>query len=145
MKTAQSRQKSYADKRHRPLEFQVGDQVFLRGSPTKGVARFGKAGKLSPRYVRPYPVIQRIGEVAYRLELPIGLQRIHNVFHVSQLRKYIPDPWHVIEPEPIQLQEDLSYEEQPIQILDQRKKQLRRKTVPLVKVLWANHETLEAT
>jgi len=81
--------------------------------------------------------------VAYRLELPAELQRIHNVFYVSQLRKYIPDPSHVINP--IQVQENLSYEEQPIQILDRREKQLRKKTLPLVKVLWANHESSEAT
>ena len=145
MKAAQSRQKSYADRRRRPLEFRVGDHVFLHASPTKGVARFGKAGKLSPRYIGSYPVIQRIGEVAYRLELPPELPRVHNVFHVSQLRKYISDPSYVLEPDPIQLQEDLSYEEQPVQILDWREKHLRRKIVPLVKVLWANHETSKAT
>ena len=102
------------DPRHRPLEFQGGDQVFLRVSPTKGVTRFGKVEKLSSRYVGLYPVIQQIGEVAYRLGLPTGLQRIHNVFHMSQLWKYISDPLHIIEPELIQLQDDLSYEEQPI-------------------------------
>ena len=83
VKAAQSRQKTYADRRRRPLEFQVGDQVFLRVSPTKGVARFGMERKLSPRYIGPYSVIQRIGEVAYRLELPPELSRVHNVFHVS--------------------------------------------------------------
>ena len=86
-----------------------------------------------------------MGEVAYQLELPTELQMVHNVFHVSQLRKYIPDPSHVIKPDPIQLQEDLSYEEKPVQILDRREKHLRRKIVPWVKVLWANHETSEAT
>jgi len=145
MKAVQSCQKSYADRRRRPLEFQVGDQVFLRVSPTKGVVRFGKAGKLSPRYIGSYPVIQRIREVAYRLELPVELRRVHAVFHVSQLRKYISDPSHMIEPDPIQLQEDLPYEEQPVQILDRREKHLCRKTVPLEKVFWANHEMFEAT
>ena len=111
MKATQSRQKSYAEQRRRPLEFQVGDYVFLRVSPTKGVARFGRAGKLSARYIGPYPVLQRVGEVAYRLELPTKLQRVYNVFHVSQLQKYISDSSHVIKPDPIQLQEDLSYEE----------------------------------
>jgi len=100
MRAAQSRQKSYADRRHRPLEFQVGEQVFLRVSPTTGIARFGMEGKLSPRYIRPYPVIQKIGEVAYRLELPPELPRVHNVCHVSQLQKYIPDPSHIIKPDP---------------------------------------------
>ena len=118
MRAAQSRQKSHADQRRRPLEFQFGDQVFLRVSPIKGVVRFGKAGKHNPRYIGPYPVVQRIGEVAYRLELSTELQRVHDVFHGSQLRKYIPDPSHIIELNPIQLQEDLSYEEQPVRILD---------------------------
>jgi len=145
MKAAQSRQKSYADRRRRPLEFRVSDHVFLRISLTKGIARFGKAGRLSLRYIGPYPITQRVGEVAYQLELPTERQRVHNVFHVSQLRKYISEPSHVIEPDPIQLQEDLSYEEQPVQILDRREKHLRRKIVPLVKVIWANHETSEAT
>ena len=103
MKAAQSRQKSYADRRRRPLEFQVGDQVFFRVSPTKGIVRFGRAGKLSPRYIGPYPITRRDGEVAYQLELLTELQRVDNVFHVSQLRKYISDPSHVIEPDPIQL------------------------------------------
>jgi len=97
-------------------------------------------GKLNPSYVGSYSVIQRIGKVAYRLELTPELPRVHNVFHVSQLRKYIPDPSHIIEPDPIQLQKDLSYKQQPIQILDWQKKHLRRKTVPLVKIIWANDE-----
>ena len=139
MGAAQSRQKSYADRRRRPLKFKVGDQVLLRVSPTKGVARFGMAGKLSPRYIRLYPAIQRVGEVAYRLELLPELPRVQKVFHMSQLRKYIPDPSHIIKPNPIRLQEDLLYEEQPVQILDRREKHLRRKTMPLVKVLWANY------
>ena len=100
-RVTQSRQKSYADWSRRPLGFQVGDQVFLRVSPTKGITRFGMAGKLNPRYIRPYLVIQGIGEVVYRLELPSELPRVHNVFHVSQLRKYIPDPSCIIEPDPI--------------------------------------------
>jgi len=118
--------------------------VFLRVFPTKGVARFVMAGKLSSRYIESYPIIQRVGEVAYQLELPPELPRVHNVFHVSQLRKYIPNPSHIIKPDPIQLQEDLSYEEQPMQILDRQEKHLCRKTLPLVKVLWANHEMSEA-
>jgi len=103
------------------------------------------AGKLSPRYIKLYPVIQRIAEVAYRLKLSLELPGGHDAFHVSQLRKYIPDPSHIIEPDPIQLQEDLSNEEQPVRILDRWENHLRRKTVPLVKVLWANHEMPEAT
>ena len=90
LKIAQDRQKSYVNNRRRDLEFEVGDMVFLRISPWKGVLRFGKRGKLSPRYIGPYRIVERIGEVAYRLELPSDLDRIHDVFHVSMLRKYIP-------------------------------------------------------
>ena len=119
--------------------------MVLRVFPTKGITRFGIAGRLSPRYIRQYPILQRVGEVVYHLELPPKLPRVHNVFHVSQLRKYVPDPSHVIEPDPVQLQEDLSYGEQPLQILDRREKQLRKKVIPLVKVLWANHEMSKTT
>ena len=96
LKIAQNRQKIYADNRRRDLEFEVGDMVFLRISPWKGILRFGKHGKLSPWYLGPFRIVDRIGEVAYRLELPSDLDRIHDVFHVSMLRKYIPDPSHVL-------------------------------------------------
>ena len=98
----------------------TGDMVFLRISPWKGVLRFGKRGKLSPRYIGPYKIVERIGEVAYQLELPSDLDRIHDVFHVSMLRKYIPDPSHVLIEQPVEIQENLTYEEEPVQILDQR-------------------------
>ncbi|XP_056688567.1 uncharacterized protein [Spinacia oleracea] len=145
MKAAQSRQKSYADKRRRPLEFEVGDHVFLKISPTKGVMRFGQTGKLSPRYIGPYEILERVSEVAYRLALPTDLEKVHNVFHVSMLRKYVPDPSHVISHEPLALRNDLTYEEKPIEILDRREKRLRNKVIPMVKGLWANHLTSEAT
>ncbi|KAL4010206.1 hypothetical protein IC575_030459 [Cucumis melo] len=93
LRIAQDRQKSYTDKQRRNLEFQVGDQVFLKLSPWRGVIRFGRKGKLSPRYIGPYQITERVGPGAYRLELPIELARIHDVFHVSMLRKYIPDPY----------------------------------------------------
>ena len=102
-------------------------------------------GKLSLRYIRRYPILQRVGEVAYRLELSPELPRVHNVFYVSQLRKYIPNPSHVIEPDPVQLQEDLAYEEELIHILDRREKQLIKKIISLMKVLWANHKISKAT
>ncbi|KAL5570692.1 hypothetical protein UlMin_020289 [Ulmus minor] len=145
METAQSRQKSYADKRRRPLEFQVGDSVFLKVAPFKGVIRFGKRGKLNPRYIGPYEVLERIGKAAYRLALPPNMASVHNVFHVSMLKKYVPDESHVLEQEPIELHEDLSYEEKPVQILDRKIKTLRNKEIPLVKVLWRNQKTEEAT
>ena len=145
LKTAQSRQKSYADVHRKDLEFQVGDWVFLKLSPWKGVVRFGKRGKLSPRYIGPYEIIERVGSLAYRLALPSELSMIHNVFHVSMLRKYIADPSHVLEEQPISLQNDLSYEEEPVQILDRKEQVLRSKSFQLVKVLWRSHQVEEAT
>ncbi|KAL5554867.1 hypothetical protein UlMin_037103 [Ulmus minor] len=101
----------------------------------KGVMRLGKKEKLSPRYIGPFEILERIGKVAYRLALPPELSSVHNVFHVSMLRKYVPDPSHVLENEPIKVREDLTYEEQPVQILDQKDKTLRNQVIPLVKVL----------
>ncbi|KAL5549867.1 hypothetical protein UlMin_000043 [Ulmus minor] len=145
IETAQSRQKSYADKRRRPLEFEVGDSVFLKVAPFKGVIRFGKRGKLNPRFIGPYEVLERVGKVAYRLALPPNLASVHNVFHVSMLKKYVPDTSHVLEQEHIELHEDLTYEEKPVQILDRKTKTLRNKEIPLVKVLWRNQKMEEAT
>ncbi|GKV48743.1 hypothetical protein SLEP1_g55542 [Rubroshorea leprosula] len=145
LKVAQDKQKSYADNRRRPLEFEVGNHVFFKVSPTKGVYRFGLKGKLSPRYIGPFEILKRVGEVAYKIALPPKLSNVHNVFHVSVLRKYEPDPSHVINYEPLELKEYLSYTEQPIQILDRKEKVLRNKTVSLVKVLWRHHSENKAT
>ena len=98
-----SRHKSYADKHQRPLKFQVGDFVFLKIAPMKGIMRFGKKGKLSPRYIGPFEILERIGKVAYKLALPSELVSVHNVFYVSMLKKYIPDPSHVLSQEPIEV------------------------------------------
>ena len=95
--TAQSRQKSYADIRRRPLEFEVGDHVFLKVMPKRGMVRFGKRGKLSPRFIGPFEILERIGVVSYRLALPPNMLRVHEVFHVSMLRKYTPDLAHVVD------------------------------------------------
>ena len=145
MKAAQSRQKTYADRRRRPLEFAEGDKVFLKISPMKGMIRVGKRNKLDPRYIGPFEILERIGPLAYRLALPPEIEKIHNVFHVSQLRKYVPDPNHVLRYSPLQLQEDLSYTVEPVQILDRKEKQLRNKAIPLVKVLWRSKEIEETT
>ena len=99
------------DKRRKDLEFEVEDRVFLKLSPWKGVVRFGK---LSPRYIRPFEIVERIDPVAYRLDLPEELSRVHNVFYISMLRKNISDPSHVLETPEIELRDDLSYEEQPV-------------------------------
>ena len=135
LKITQNRQKSYADNRCRDLEFEVRDMVFLKISPWKGVLRFGKSGKLSPLYIGPYMIVERIGKVAYRLELPSDIDRIHDVFHVSMLRKYIPDPSHLLTEQLVEIQENLTYKEEPVQILDRREQVLCNKTILLVKVL----------
>ena len=145
LKIENDRQKSYADNRRRDLKFEMGDQVFLRVSPWKGILRFGKRGKLSPRYIGPYEIIDKVGEVAYRLSLPSELANIHDVFHVSMLRKYVADPSHILKEQPIQLKENLTYEEHPVEILDRRDQVLRHKVISLVKVLWRSHTVQEAT
>ena len=142
---AQSRQKAYVDHRRKNLEFMVGDHVFLRVSPMKGVMRFGKRGKLSPRYIGPFEILERVGPVAYRLALPPELSMIHPVFHVSMLRKYLPDSSHVLSLPAIQLDENLSYEQEPVAIIDRQVKKLRSREVPLVKVIWKNHSIEEST
>ncbi|KAM6587662.1 hypothetical protein CsatA_010267 [Cannabis sativa] len=111
----------------------------------KGIRRFGKKGKLSPRFIGPFEILEKVGQVAYRLALPPSLSAVHNVFHVSMLRKYVSDPMHVLSYETLELQPDLSYDEQPVQILDRKEKVLRTKTISLVKVLWRNSKVEEAT
>ena len=143
--TAQSRQKSYADRRRRPLEFKVGDHVFLKVMLKRGVVRFGKRGKLAPRHIRPSEILERVGTVAYRLALPPSLSSVYEVFHVSMLRKYTPDPAHVVDLGGIIVDTDGTFEEGPVNILDSRDHVLRRKNVRLVKVLWQHRGVEEAT
>jgi hypothetical protein len=145
MKAAQDRFKSYADLKKRVLEFKVGEKVFLKVSPTKGVKRFDQKGKLSPKFIGPYEIVERIGKLAYRLLLPQSLNRVHNVFHVSQLKQYIPDSSHVLIPEPVELDPSMSYQEHPVEILDTKTRKTRNRETKLVKVLWTNHQTEEAT
>nr|XP_027090339.1 uncharacterized protein LOC113711372 [Coffea arabica] len=118
--TAQSQQKSYADHRRKDLEFEVGDMVFLKVTPLRGTVAARKGKKLKPRYIGPYRIQRRAGTVAYQLELPANMSRIHNVFHVSLLMKYHPDPTHILHTENVELDESLTYEEQPVQILDRK-------------------------
>ncbi|KAI3461563.1 hypothetical protein Pfo_018226 [Paulownia fortunei] len=145
MKIAQSRQKSYADKWRKDLEFAIGDHVFLKVAPMKSVMRFGKKEKLSPRYVSPFEILERVGDKAYRVALPPSLSSVHNIFHVSMLRKYISNPSHMLSYKPFELTPDLAFEEKPVQILDQKEKELRTKKIRLVKVLWRNHSIEEGT
>ncbi|XP_052733519.1 uncharacterized protein LOC128196494 [Vigna angularis] len=136
LKTSLSRQKSYADRRRRPLEFAAGDHVFLRLNPITGVGRVVRPKKLSPKFIGPYQILKKIGPVAYELALPPQLSNLHPVFHVSQLRKYIANPSHVLELEDIQLQPNRTLELQPVRIEDVRTKLHKRKDVRLVKVVW---------
>ena len=145
LKTAQARQKSYADKRRWPLIFEVGDHVYLRVSPMKGVQRFGMRGKLAPRYVGPFPITERCGPVAYRVELPPHLSAVHNIFHVSQLRKCLRVPTEVVDTENLQLEPDLIYPEHPVRIVDHKTRVTRNQTSNFYKVQWSNHSEREAT
>ena len=142
---AYSKQKNYTDRRSRPLEFEVGDHIFLKVMPKRGVVRFGKRGKLAPRYIGPFEVLERVGTLAYRLVLPSSLSSIHEVFHVSMLRKYTPDLAHVVDWGEITADTDGIFKEGPVRILDSRDQVLQRKTVRLVKVLWQHRGVEEAT
>jgi hypothetical protein len=145
MSVAQSRQKSYADKRKRPLEFKVGDCVLLKVSPMKRVMQFGKKGKLSPRFFKLFKITQIVGRLAYRIALPPDLVGTHDVFHVSMLRKYIANPDVIMEYESLKIHEGLTYVEESVKIVDKKEQVLRTKTIPIVKVLWRNHGVEEAS
>ncbi|WMV59403.1 hypothetical protein MTR67_052788, partial [Solanum verrucosum] len=131
--------------RRRVLEFEVDDWVYLKVSPIKGVTRFGKKGKLSPRYIGPYRIAKRIGSVAYKLELPQELAAVHPVFHISMLKKCMGDPSLIVQTENVEIKDNLSYEEIPVQILDRQVRKLRTKELASVKVLWRNQFLEEAT
>ncbi|KAJ9545153.1 hypothetical protein OSB04_024860 [Centaurea solstitialis] len=133
LKTARDRQKSYADNRRKPLEFQAGDRVLLKVSPWKGLFRFGKSGKLSPRLIGPFEILERIGPVAYRLDLPPELSAIHDTFHVSNLKKCLSEETVVLPLKEVHINEQLRVTEKPIEILDREIKQLRRSKIPIVK------------
>ncbi|GJT33688.1 putative reverse transcriptase domain-containing protein [Tanacetum coccineum] len=134
IQTARDRQKSYADLKRKPMELQVGDKVMLKVSPWKGVVRFGKRGKLNPRYVGPFKVLKKVGAVAYKLELPQELSRVHNTFHVSNLKKCYSDDPLVVPLEGLQVDDKLHFVEEPVEIMDRKVKQLRRSCVPINKV-----------
>ena len=140
-----SRQKSYADVRRRPLEFKACDHVFLKVMLKRGVIRFGKRGKLSPRYIGPFEVLKRVGTVAYRLALPLSLSSVHEVFHVSMLRKYTPNLTHIVDWGEFVVDADGTFDEGPVLIIDSREQVLRGKTVRLVKVLWQHRGFEEVT
>ncbi|GKA86770.1 putative reverse transcriptase domain-containing protein [Tanacetum coccineum] len=130
------RQKSYADLKRRPMEFQVEDKVMLKISPWKGVVRFGKLGKLNPRYVGPFKVLEKVGAVAYKLELPQDLSRVQNMFHVSNLKKCYADEPLVVSLDGLHIDNKLHFVEEPVEIIDREVKRLRQSHVPIVKVRW---------
>ncbi|XP_059434632.1 uncharacterized protein LOC132167638 [Corylus avellana] len=138
MSATPSRQKSYADNQRRPLEFNIGDHVFLKISPMRGVMRFGKKGKLSPRFIGPLEITQRIRRLAYRVALSLDLVRTHDIFHMSMLWKYIANPDAIVEYESLGIQVGLTYVEEPMKIMDKKKQVLRTKTIPIVKLFEDN-------
>ena len=131
--------------RRRPLEFEVGDHVSLKVNPKRGLVRFDKRGKLSPRFIGPFEILERIGTVAYRLALSPSMSGVHQVLHVSMLWKYTPDLAHVVDWELIEVDTDGTFEEGPVCIVDSSYQVLRRKTVRLVRVLWRHYEVEEST
>jgi hypothetical protein len=145
LKVAQSRQKSYVDKRRRDLSFEVGNFVYLKVSPMRGTRKFKVKGKLTPRYAGPFQILDRKGEVAYQVELPPQLSVVHNVFHVSQLEKCLRVPEEQIPMEQRDLGGDLSYNERPIRILDTVERVTRSKVFKMCKVQWSHHTEDEAT
>ncbi|GKC06595.1 putative reverse transcriptase domain-containing protein [Tanacetum coccineum] len=145
LKAARDRQKSYADKRRKPLEFEVGDRVLLKVSPWKGVVRFGKKGKLAPRYVGPFEILERIGLVAYRLRLPEELNSVHDTFHVSNLKKCLADANLRVPLDEIKVNKTLCFVEEPEEIMDREIKKLKHRKITLVKVRWNLKRGIEFT
>ncbi|KAK1602548.1 hypothetical protein QYE76_037397 [Lolium multiflorum] len=150
LKTAQSRQKSYADKRRREMTFEIEDFVYLKVSPLKGMQRFQLKGKLAPRYVGPFKVLSRRGEVSYQLELPEEMSAVHNVFHISLLRKCleVPEKTEVfknIDHRSVDINTDLTYREVPIRILEEAYRTTRTRSIKFLKIQWSNHTEDEAT
>jgi hypothetical protein len=145
LKEAQARQKNYADKRRRPLVFQADDYVYLKVSPMKGVSRFGVKGMLAPRYIGLFLILEQCRPVAYRLQLPESISAVHNVFHVSQLKKCLWIPDRTIDVVDVTLELDLTYSEHPIRILDQKNIITQKRTLKFYKVQWNQHTEDEAT
>ncbi|GKA49226.1 putative reverse transcriptase domain-containing protein [Tanacetum coccineum] len=136
IQAARYRQKSYADRRRKPLEFEVGDKVMLKVSPWKGVIRFGKRGKLNPRYIVPFRIIAKVGTLAYRIKLSEQLSRVHSTFHVSNLKKCFVDEPLAIPLEEIQIDDKIYFIEEPVEIMDRKVKRLKQIRIPIVKVRW---------
>ncbi|GKC99572.1 putative reverse transcriptase domain-containing protein [Tanacetum coccineum] len=136
LQAARDRQRSYANIRRNPLEFQVGDRVMLKVSPHKDVICFGKRGKLNPRYIRPFKILERIGPVSYKLELPKEISNVHSTFHVSNLKKCLSDESLIIPIKELRFNNKLNFVEEPVEIMDREVKQLKQSRIPIVKVRW---------
>jgi hypothetical protein len=145
LRVAQTRQKIYANNRRRSLEFEEGDHVYLKVTPLRGMRRFKVKGKLSPRFIGPFRIFRRVGEMAYQLELPDSLSDVHNVFHVSQLKKCLRVPEEQLPMEELIVQGDLTYIEYPIKILDTLARVTRNKVIKMCKVQWSHYGEDEAT
>jgi hypothetical protein len=145
LQLAHSRKKSYTDHRRRKLSFYVSEFMYLKVSPMRGLHRFKIRGKLAPRYIGPFKILEQRSEVAYQLELPPQLSDVHDVFHVSQLRKYLRVPGEQIPLEELTVDRDLTYQEYPVKILDTSKKVTRNNRYKMYKVQWSNHTEEDAT
>jgi hypothetical protein len=145
LKAAKSRQETYANKRRRPLEFEVTNHVYLIVSPMKGVKRFGVKEKLAPHYIGPFPILEKCGTMAYKLDLPPSLAGVHDIFHMSQLKKCLKAHVDVVLPEVTPLEADLSYPKHLIKVLNQKDRVTRRKTIKFFKIQWSDHSEEEAT
>ncbi|GJY66151.1 putative reverse transcriptase domain-containing protein [Tanacetum coccineum] len=145
MQAACDRQKSYADLKHKPMDFQVGDRVMLKVSPWKGVILFGKRGKLNPRYVRPFKVLEKIRTIASKLVLPQELSKVQNTFHVSNLKKCYSDEPLAVPLEGLHVDDKLRYVEEPVEIMDREVKRLKQSRIPIVKVRWNSRRGPEFT
>jgi hypothetical protein len=139
LRDAQSRQKSYADHKRRELSFEVGDFVYLKVSPMRGLHSFKVRGKLAPRFIGPFKILEKRGEVAYQLELLPQLSDVHDVFHVSQLKKCLRVPEEQMPMEELDAKEDLSYQEYPVKILETSKRVMRNKRIKMCKMHWSHH------
>jgi hypothetical protein len=145
LRVAQSRKKSYADHRRRELSLEVEDFVYLKVSPMRDLCHFKVRGKLTPRFIRPFKILEKRGEVAYQLELPPQLSDVHDVFHVSQLKKCLRVPEEQLPMKELEAKEDLSYQEYPIKILETSERVTQNKKIKMCKVQWTHHTEEEAT
>ncbi|GJT53227.1 putative reverse transcriptase domain-containing protein [Tanacetum coccineum] len=145
LQAARDRQRIYANVRQKPLEFQVGDRVMLKVSPQKGVIHFGKRERINPRYIGPFKILERIGPVAYKLELPEELSNVHSTFHISNLKKCLSDESILIPMKELRLDDKLNFVEEPVEIMDREVKQLKQTRIPIIKVLWNSKRGPEFT